>query len=234
MKIFYRISDNSYVKPKLPGIDKKFCLNNFLSIFPKKDATIIADNCSEETLNWLKNLDLDVVISNFGNAGALSNALMLGCILSSGDELIYQVEDDYLHKPEAYQKLIEADEANIADYYTLYDHPDKYTRDYGFGETSQVRMVQWQHWRYTISTTMTFACRAKTLIQDYQIWMYYLRNESHPPDHSIFTELNTKGRKLAVAIPGLACHTDLTYGLQNGKIMIEPWALRIAAQHERD
>jgi hypothetical protein len=48
----------------------------------------------------------------------------------------------------------------------------------------------------------------------------------------IFTELHRKGRILAVSIPGLAYHTDLTYPLQKGLVdeMIEPWVLDLMEQ----
>ena len=52
MKIYYRISNNSYKKNRLSFATKEFCLNNFLSQFNinENNITIIADNVTEKDL----------------------------------------------------------------------------------------------------------------------------------------------------------------------------------------
>jgi hypothetical protein len=135
-------------------------------------------------------------------------------------EAIYFVEDDYLHLPTATIELIE-EGLEIADYVTLYDHPDKYSKDYDFGEVSKVMRTKSSYWRHTISTCMTFATTVRKLVEDEDIWTKYLGGQ-HPHDHLIFTELHQKGRKLAVSIPGHACHCDPTWG---GMEAIEDWAV---------
>jgi hypothetical protein len=55
-----------------------------------------------------------------------------------------------------------------------------------------------------------------------------LLNYIHPNDHAIFSALTHMGRKLAVCIPGMACHTDLTFSGHARKILIEPWAIQQA------
>ena len=235
MKIFYRISDNSYEKQKLPGTSKETCLMNFVQafadvIFPEGPETknppirIIADNCSRKTNKMLQQSGLPMTITSLGNAGSFRHALDLA-LEENDDEVIYFVEDDYLHLPKA-PKLIE-EGIKRCDYLTLYDHPDKYTRYYEGGETSKVIKTESSHWRYTASTCMTFASTVKTLKEDQEVWKKHTEGD-HPYDHQIFSELDN--RRLAVCIPGAACHTDLAFSGIVKHVLIESWAIDLMTQ----
>lgn len=237
MKLYYRISDKSYNKPKLIGADKATCLENFIISFqkiiygnttpPKEDwippIKIIADNCERKTVRFLTSTGLPIKLTNLGNAGSLIYSIKDAINSYNDDDLIYFCEDDYIHASSAVSLLEEG--INVGDYVTLYDHPDKYTSYYDGGEISKVVRTQSSHWRYTISTCMTFATKVKTIKEDLPIWEKYT-SESHPHDHKIFSSLKEiKKRKLSVCIPGAACHTDLTFSGQAGVILIEPWAI---------
>jgi len=242
MKIFYRISDNSYAKQKLPGADKETCLTNFVKafedvIFTKETLEgkneppifIIADRCTRKTNKMLTETGLPMKITDLGNAGSLHYALDLALEECRPGELAYFVEDDYLHLGNASQVLREG--MMISDYLTLYDHPDKYTNLYDMGETSKVVRTNSSHWRYTVSTCMTFAVKTDILAEDIEIFKkhtdtFETGNEGeHPLDHEIFVELREKGRKLAVSIPGVACHVDMTLSAKASRNMMEPWAI---------
>lgn len=227
MHIFYRISDCSYNKKKLPGATKEICLKNFVAAFPKIPLVIICDNVTEETYRFCQGYSENLIRTNLGNAGALSFAIEQALALPP-DEVVYFVEDDYLHDCKKDCPRILSEGLCHAEYATLYDHPDKYL-DYG-GEFSKVIRTKGSHWRFSISTTMTFATRPKVLQEDHDIWRKHT-SEFHPQDHLIFSELNARGRKLAVAIPGLSCHTDLTYtetkqDLFDDDPLIEDWAMQ--------
>lgn len=228
MKLYYRISDSSYKKPKLAGATKKSCLENFLKCFKNDNdccLTVIADNCNSDTLDFLQSIKLLFLSTNFGNAGSLNYAIELAIKECEDEELIYFCEDDYLHLESAPKLLQEG--IKRSDYVTLYDHPDKYTSQYNGGEFSKVIKTDSSHWRYTISTCMTFATKVKTLKEDLEIWKKYI-DGSHPHDHLIFSDLNkSKRRRLAVCIPGAACHTDLEYSGRMKKVLIEPWAINL-------
>jgi hypothetical protein len=232
MKIFYRISDESYVKDKLPGADKRRCLENFLSIFKPADVTILADNCHTPLLDWLDAQNLNVHETNMGNAGSFLHALDMACNTDMDGEVIYFVEDDYLHLPDAPKIL---NEGLRGDYVTLYDHPDKYGPLYNLGNDieSKVFRTPSSHWRTTISTCMTFAARVSTLKRDRGIFRENCVN-NHPNDHEIFVELEKRGRMLVSSIPGAACHIDLTYSLSLGQFAIEPWAVEIIVKDARE
>lgn len=236
MKLYYRISDNSYPKQKLPGADKNTCLLNFLKAFrdivfskdilngkQRSAMTIIADRCGEETLKIVNGTGLPVLETDLGNAGTVHFAIDLAIKECHDGELVYICEDDYLHLSNAPQLLREG--MLHSDYITLYDHPDKYTNLYGMGETSKVVRTNSSHWRYTVSTCMTFGAKISTLKEDVDVFKKHVVTE-HPSDHDIFCELREKGRKLAVSIPGAACHTDLTFSGMAGALMMDPWAIQ--------
>lgn len=221
MKIYYRISNNGYLKPKLPYCDKQFCLNNFLKCFDKEDVTIIADNCNEETLKFIESTKKLYLQSNEGNAGSFRFALDLTWGLKKND-IIYFVEDDYIHNVNFSLPEIIKEGLEIADYVTLYDHPDKYSSLYNYGETSKVVRTNNSHWKYSASTTMTFATTKEVLERDYEIIQKHIK-DVHPNDHEMFLELN---KKLAVTIPGMAYHVDLSISnLVNPNHLIEKWVL---------
>lgn len=228
MFFYYRISNNSYLKEKLPGISKRECLKNFLSFF--KNGIILADNCDQDTLDMISGMtsgNITLHQSNLGNAGSLK-----WCIdhaLLGSNDMIYFAEDDYLHSNKSLELVNDwLDLRDDISYATLYDHPDKYSSLYNYGETSKVYKNR-HHWRLTQSTTMTFLTKKVILKEDYSIWEKYLTNTFHPLDHQIFTDLlKMGGRKLVCAIPGSAVHTDLSVSINFHKNLIDDWALEIA------
>jgi hypothetical protein len=209
---------------------------NFVSVFRKQifgvgcpvgdfagSMRIIADRCERTTVAMLTNTGIPLILTDAGNAGSFRAALEMATECED-DELIYFCEDDYLHQ-HGVEKILE-EGIKRADYVSLYDHPDKYTRFYNGGEYSKVIRTESSHWRFTASTCMTFAAKAKTLKQDKEVWLNHT-SESHPWDHKIFTDLAKLGRKLAVPLPGWACHTDLTFSGTIGKTLMEPWAIEM-------
>lgn len=232
MKLYYRISDKSYDKVKLPGATKKTCFWNTINAFglPSSDVRVIADNCEDSTLEQMEFFGEKAIRTNLGNAGSFRYALDLALEENAPDEIVYFAEDDYLYLPDA-AKYVQDGMAN-ADFVTLYDHPDKYTKRYQGGEISKVIKTHLTHWRYTVSTCMTFATRVELLQHDYNVWKEYTSGE-HPNDHQAFCDLNGRGRRLAVCIPGRACHTDLTFSGQVSHVLIDPWAIDMMI-HELD
>lgn len=219
LNFVYRISDNSYQKDKLPGATKAMCLENFRKVFGGYDPLVLADNCKFETIEWLWGEKLTVIPKTLGNAGSALEAINIA--ITNYDGPVYFVEDDYLHQMPACWMIEEG--LGFGDYVTLYDHPDKYTNVYGGGEDCRVFKGEW-HWRTTVSTCMTFAADVKTLKKDRDVFEKYCK-DGHPHDHAIFSELRERGRRLVCAIPGVACHTDLTFSGHIGRNTLEPWAI---------
>ncbi|MDR2490733.1 MAG: hypothetical protein LBD20_04955 [Spirochaetaceae bacterium] len=83
----------------------------------------------------------------------------------------------------------------VADYVTLYDHPDKYWlyknkgNPFNFKKLQKTRIfiTQSVHWRETNSTTMTFACTVKTLQEDYHVWRKFCRHKTPRDFHAFVT-----------------------------------------------
>jgi len=186
MKLYYRISDKSYEKQKLIGTNKEVCFMNFCKAFapvifdslvnpPDESSTnlfeppvkVFCDNCDRKTTKMVDSSGLPYSVSAEGNAGSLRLAIKTALEECNDNELVYFCEDDYLHKESAPVLLEEG--IKRADYVTLYDHPDKYTRFYNGGEFSKVIKTASSHWRYTASTCMTFGCKVKTLREDEEI-----------------------------------------------------------------
>ena len=212
MKVYYRFSDGGYNKLKPDYVTKKNCLLNFLKHFHLVDVeiTIIADKVSEETVKWLEEDITSLVGINYirTNFGYCSQAYIKVLEMATGlpdNEEIYFVEDDYIHREKSFQTLREGLE--IADYVTLYDHPDKYLPRERMGnplvkdggEDTKVFVTRSTHWKITNSTPMTFAVRAKTLKQDKEIH-YHFCEGTMTDSYRMFLRLREKGRKLMIPL----------------------------------
>lgn len=228
LNTFYRISDGSYSKPKLPGLEKLDCLKNYTNCFDST-LTIIADNCNRNTIKNLNNFN--IVETNLGNAGSFIYSVELACKLNDND-FVYIVEDDYLHMEDEKTQIVLEEGLKLADYVSLFDHPDKYSALYDYGETTKVVKSLSSNWKHTCSTTMTFATTAGQLKKDINIWKKYTA-ENHPQDHLAFLDLKNQNRTLISSIPGRAFHTDLTEYLR-WNLPVDAWAVNLAELYLRN
>ena len=228
IKVYYRISDKNR-KGKAPDyFSNKNCLDNFLNNFNPEEITIIADNVKDETYDWLLTYNKSIKRISLGNVGSLKFTFDLS-IKNNDEDIVYFVENDYLHTKDSKQLLEEAFEMG-ASYVSLYDHPDKYTahyninydryvdmlsRDVGYETlTSKIYYGKTSYWRTTPSTCMTFATKVKTFKEDYDIInkMFYDQENNllkNVHDHGMFLEFWKKGRVLISPIPGAATHGDM-------------------------
>jgi len=236
MIFLYRISDgfqktidsstSQIINKNKPNyITKKKCLLNFIKVFSNDFLYIIADNVSDNTYKWLCTIVTDesrIIRTDIGNgAGSFNVALEIALRLDD-DNRIYFIEDDYLHDIDSAKLLNEG--LDIADYVTLYDHPDKYVNA---GETvnncvgnpyiqdnseiTRVYLTKSSHWKITNSTTMTFATSVKTLKRDQEVIKKYTSGE-FPHDFHMFQELiKNNRRKLISCIPGRSTHGETAY-----------------------
>ena len=219
MKIIYRISDAGYNKVKPEYIDNEKCLANAVETFTEADWSIIADNISEETNDMIqqyKSRDHIEYVSVGHGAGTFN--LALDEALTYGDEeIVYFIENDYLHKPEA-QKVLEEGFSLGASFVALYDHPDKYLDPslggnpycVGGAEDTRVYLTESCHWKITNSTTMTFAAKVSTLKRVESILRKHTSG-SHPNDFQMFLELREQGELLVTPLPGYATHGETAW-----------------------
>jgi hypothetical protein len=221
MKIIYRISEGGYPKEKPDYITKINCLKNALKHFKQEDFLLIMDNVSDNLKSEIERVyggKAHLVQVGHG-AGTFNIALdhaigKTGILSVSDDEIIYFLEDDYLHK-EGSQRIIEDGFELGMDYVTLYDHPDKYLNPIeggnpyceGRAEFTRVYLGNNSHFKLTNSSTMTFAAKVKTLKEDEGI-MRSWTNGTHPHDFQMFQEINKKGRRLVSPLPGYSTHGE--------------------------
>ena len=233
MHVIYRISNNSYSKKRLSYASKEFCLQNFVSTVLTHDdqMTIIADAVDESLERFIKKFENDKIIvlkKNLKSNGACFRYQLDYCLTLPKDEIVLFQEDDYLYKPShwpyeqaqniTYASLI-TDCLKMADYVSFYDHPDKYIApalggnpfiDKNGVENTGVFLTKNSHWKYTNSTTCTFATTVKTIQKDINVWKTFCPGD-HPHDYQSFVALGLKGRKLATSIPGKSTHCDIEY-----------------------
>jgi hypothetical protein len=235
--IYYRISDKGNNKPKLPGATKEVCFKNFIDCFGNEKIIVIADNCKPETLQMLKNNFLQEIIDvNIGNTASFHLARK-SALLQPDEEIIFFAEDDYLYLENKNLFEVIREGLEKVEYLTLFDHPDKYFKEYGapvnldlcpgfVGEVSPIYRTKSTRWKLSGCACMTFATKVIHLKEDAEIWDQY--ELPRTPDYKIFLKLGDKGRKLAVAIPSLAFHTDLSWLTRLNKVeeLTEPWAMK--------
>ena len=183
LHVIYRISDKGNPKPKLPNGGKGDCLLNAVEIFGAENFHVIADNCTEETIKILQSTGLSLELTANGNSGTCRYIFNDVINRYSPDDNLYLLEDDYLHLPGSREAILEGLE--IADYVTLYDHPDLYHPD-GRGSNpfvhddmpkSSVYLTPHSHWRSTVSTTFTYAAKVRTLLEDRDIWKEFCKGK---------------------------------------------------------
>lgn len=210
LKKIYRICDHRNGGTKIPQVNKRQCFLNFIEVFGTDGMTIVADNCKDETIDFLSSFTSSIKKTSLGNSGSFIFALDLALQLND-EQLIYLVEDDYLHHPGGPQFILEG--LQRADYVSLYDHADKYMLRSpnplvaGGGENTKVILTASTHWKFTNSTTMTFAVRTGTLKADQDVFRSHC-TQSIPADYFLFRKLAQKGRTLISPLPGRSTHCD--------------------------
>jgi len=221
MKLIYRISDTGYNKIKPNYINNENCLKNALQTFPISEYnwSIIADDISEETNNMIqKYISKDhILYVSIGHGAGTFNLALNKALQSHDDELIYFIENDYLHKLDSGRIFKEGFDLG-ASFISLYDHPDKYMSPNqggnpyceGGAEDTRVYLTDSCHWKITNSTTMTFAAKVSTLKRTENILRKWT-NETHPNDFSMFLELREQNELLITPIPGYSTHGETAW-----------------------
>lgn len=221
MKIIYRISDAGYNKVKPDYIDNQKCLQNFCNVFYDyiNDIHIIADNCSDLTIDMIKKYidPANIERVSVGHGAGTFNLALDKALKWEDDEIVYFVENDYLHKPGSPTILKEGFDLG-ASFVALYDHPDKYLDPRSGGnpyceggaEDTRVYLTKSCHWKITNSTTMTLASKVSILKQTENIFKKHTSG-TYPRDFDIFVELRENEHLLITPIPGYATHGETAW-----------------------
>ena len=220
MKVIYRISDAGYNKVKPDYIDNEKCLKNATETFKDASWLVIADNVSEPTKKMIRKYieeDSDVEYVSVGHGAGTFNLALDEALTLDDDEIVYFIENDYLHKPGSQKLFKEAFELG-ASFVSLYDHPDKYLPPerggnpycQGGAEDTRVYKTDSVHWKITNSTTMTFASKVSTL-KEIEPTLREYTSGTHPNDFQMFLELRNKNKLLITSIPGYSTHGETAW-----------------------
>ena len=221
MKIIYRISDAGYNKVKPDYINNETCLKNFRNTFFDyiHDIHIIADNCNDATIEMISQYiePTNITKVSVGHGAGTFNLALDKALTYDDDEIVYFVENDYLHRSNADKILKEGFDLG-ASFVSLYDHPDKYLdpslggNPYceGGAEDTRVYLTKSTHWKITNSTTMTFASKVETLRKCESILRKYTQG-SYPEDFKMFLELREQNALLITSIPGYSTHGETAW-----------------------
>jgi glycosyltransferase involved in cell wall biosynthesis len=216
IRVFQRhcnFSSNSHNKPRPDWFDREKIFDSFmLTLDERVDYTAFHDSGNGEIEDhFLNNKDVNKISQRGGN-DSQSFLNVLNHIIKqdyNDEDIIYLLEDDYLHKPGWVDILIEGFEYIGADYYTLYDHPDKYYLPMYESLQSKIIATPSAHWRTTPSTTNTYACKFKTLKEHFYIHIQYCDLvDKWVKDHDKFTHLWNMGSNLISCIPGYSSHVE--------------------------
>jgi len=219
MKIIYRISDAGYSKVKPDYINNEACLANATKVFKDADWLVIADNVSEPTENMIRRYVAEDLIKwvSVGHGAGTFNLALDEALQEPDWQVVYFLENDYLHKPNSDKVILEGLELG-ASFVSLYDHPDKYLppsqggNPYceGGAEDTRVYLTESTHWKITNSTTMTFASEVSTLVRTENVLRNYTRG-SYPEDFKMFLDLREQGELLVTPIPGYSTHGETAW-----------------------
>lgn len=221
MKIYYRLSNKSAgeSKNKLSHATKKYCLLNTISVFGKENITVIGDNLNNETRNMVKSIKVRLIqVSNGNGSETFRDALNLALEENIGDDIVYLLEDDFLHKSNA-KKIMKEGVVNYNGYITGYDHPDKYLdKNVGGnpfiesgGEITRLVRTKSSHWKITNSTVMSFATTHNRLKEDKDL-LYKHSTNKITDSFSLFLELSQKREIPCLSsVPGVSTHTETSW-----------------------
>lgn len=228
IRILYRTCAHENNKARPEFYSKQLCLQSLyraLDRFPNATLHIINDGAfaQEHILNVVTSTRDIHYLPEVGNSASFEHAVRIASSFSAED-LIYFVEDDYLHVPDALAKLAECYQCVPADYITLYDHPVRYFPDTSPHADWPLRVAAIyqtasHNWRTVESTCMTFAARTKTILEDGPIILKYVSGRTHPADRELFRHLQGLGpyrgaspnRLLVGPVPSLASHCELPW-----------------------
>jgi len=146
-----------------------------------------------------------LIISAGTEAESFLETLNIALNTCKQGQIVYFLEDDYIHTPGWCEKLLDGFELG-ADYISGLDHRDKY-KDYP-DLKSKLYVSQTCHWRTTPSTTNTFAVPYQTLVEDAELHRKYSENPEITQDWAKFEDLQNRGRVLLTPIPGFSTHCN--------------------------
>jgi len=206
--IFYRhyntpSSPNNLYRPEGFGYEKSF--NNLLETIKNNsnvELTVMMDGTRHNT--FLEHYEGEIYEFKGGSDSAsfFETVKYIKNKNIGDDDLIYFLENDYLHVRGWTNKVIELFQIyNGLSYVSLYDHNDKYILPMYEDLVSKIFTTNTHHWRTTPSTCGSFIIPKKVFDEDFDIL------STMEGDHNKFLYLNQyRNRFVLTPIPGLSTH----------------------------
>ena len=219
VSVYYRLSNfqAGMSKTKIPNATKQHCLENCIKEFGVDSITVIGDTLNDETKQFVLDKGLKLVeVKNGTGSKTFLDALNLSLNENQDDDIIYLLEDDFLHKPNSLKLIKEGLSQYPQSYITLYDHPDKYIDAVSGGnkhieqkgEVTRLVKTNSVHWKLTNSTVMSFASTCGRLKLDLDLLNKYAQNRI-TDSYGFFQELiQTKKIGVMSSIPGYSTHCE--------------------------
>jgi hypothetical protein len=217
-------SNLSINKARPTYFSREACFKNLtetISSYKNTEHHILFDG--DPTGHFLENNKNLIRLNSGSGAKSFVDAVNYAISITSNDEdIIYFVEDDYLHAP-MWPPVLE-DGFSIEDnsYISLYDHNDKYYRTLNPSIKptyenmykdlkSEIAVTLTCHWRTVSSTTDTFAIKRKDLIKYKDVFTYFSSIATHSLDHERGLWFTKNNFKLWTCMPGYATHMEPDY-----------------------
>jgi len=187
--------------------DYEKCFINLLNTIEGKDIDLhlIMDGKIED--NWVKKyqdryISHEITGGNMRDAGWQMFKIALDLDTIQDDDLIYFLENDYLHVDNWDEYVLDIFSCfEGLNYLTLYDHNDKYFLPLYDDLTSKIFVSNKCHWRTTPSTCGSFIVLKKLWKEDYNFHV------SLEGDHNKWLAISEeKSRFILSPIPGLSTH----------------------------
>ena len=208
---FSKFSEN---RERVNGFSKEACYKNLKKTLNRNISNLTFLMDGELNKHFLNN-EKEFRVENIqGGSQAKSWDSALNYVREKSfndDQIIYFVEDDYLHLDNWSEILLDGFEFNI-EHVSLYDHLDKYKLPLYKKLQSTILIGKKCHWRSVPSTTLSFAVKFKNFKKYFDIYKKFnFINEGKTKDHEMFLELWKNGSNLITPIPGYASHMDLAW-----------------------
>lgn len=208
INIYYRHTSNNRPNPYRPyWFNYENCFKNLLYTIEKyNNINLILALDGDINQDFTKNYqDKFTLFSTDYKSSLLSYRALLKYIKEQPmkpDELIYFLENDYLHVDGWVDEITNLFSTySDLHYISLYDHNNKYFPEYVNDLTSRVYTTSTHHWRTTTSTCGSFIITRDIFDKDYDIWSEAVG------DHPTFMYLNEhRNRFVMTPIPGLSTH----------------------------
>jgi len=219
IRIFQRhcnFSSNSVGKVRPEWYDREGCFKNLVRTVNGRDdvdLTVMFDGEPNEE-HFINNYDVNIVKRNGGTDGHsfLNVVEYVEKLDIDNNDIIYFLEDDYIHVDGWVDIMLEGFDSMGVDYLTLYDHKDKYFLPAYENLQSKILATENVHWRTTPSTTNTYACKFKTFKKHIHIHKEYCDlQRGFTRDHDKFIRLWREGSNLVSSIPGYSTHVETPY-----------------------